>query len=320
MVLTKEKSKSLSFFPIQKTNALKGLFAIMVLIHHIGQNTVFLKGTFGDHLVDTLGYLSVSMFLFLSGYGLSVSYKLKGKEYIKAFPKTKILPLYIQNLILIAIYLVFWKIIGKTLSTKQIILSFFFGHTVIKYGWYLQATLLLYFLFYIAFKAKTKLGKISIFTIGYIVYFVLCHINNCWDMWYISVLAFSVGVIYANIKFNFKHKIILLLVVFLILYIFANFNLTNSTTTIILKMASSVVFPVLIISIFELLDFEFKALNKVSKISLEIYVLQGLFLTLFHSSLIYIKNEILYVFLAVISIIIFSILLNKLFSIIIKKS
>ncbi len=170
---------------LAKTNALKGLFAIMVLLHHIGQNTTFLNGTFADMIVETLGYLSVSMFLFLSGYGLSVSHKLKGENYIKTFPKNKILPFYIQNLILIAIYFIFWQIIGETLSTRRIVLSFFFGHTVIKYGWYIQTTLLLYILFFVAFKSKNRFIKIAIFTLGYIGYFGLCYLNNCWSMWYI---------------------------------------------------------------------------------------------------------------------------------------
>lgn len=317
MVKTKEISKQ-QFFSLEKTNALKGLFAVFVLIHHIGQNTTFLNGTFFENVVNSLGYLSVSVFLFLSGYGLAVSHKLKGEKYINTFPKAKILPFYLQNLILIAIYLVFWTIIGKTLPTKRIVLSFLFGHTVIKYGWYLQATLFLYILFFIGFKFKSKLSKIIAFVLGYTLYFGYCIINQFWTMWYVSILAFAVGIIYSNIKLKSKYCLPILTVLFIALYILSNLKSLNDVS-VIFKMSASVIFPLLIVLIFDIIPLKFKFLNKLSKISFEIYVSQGLFFSLFHSSLIRIKNEALYITAVVVSTVLFSILLSYLFKLVSPK-
>ncbi|MBE6787554.1 MAG: acyltransferase [Ruminococcaceae bacterium] len=317
-MLKTQEIKKPEFLSIEKTNTLKGLFAIFVLIHHIGQNTTFLNGTFFQEVVNSLGYLSVGIFLFLSGYGLFVSYKLKGHEYINNFPKRRLLPFYIQNLILIAIYLIFWEIIGQTLSTRRIVLSFFFGHTVIKYGWYIQATLVLYVLFFIAFKFKPKLLKITTFILGYVVYFGYCLINHFWSVWYISVLCFAMGIIFANIN-NFKKQYFALLgILFAVSYVFGNF--INNDFSIPCKMLSAIAFSIIILEISKRLTFRFNFLNKLSKISFEIYVSQGIFLTLYHSKLIYVKNNFLYIVLVTVSTIFFSIMLNKLFKLILQKN
>lgn len=59
-IFTKEQSKSI-----------KGLFAIVVLLHHIYQKMDICQNMqFVDYFMRSLGYLGVSVFLFVSGYGL----------------------------------------------------------------------------------------------------------------------------------------------------------------------------------------------------------------------------------------------------------
>lgn len=292
---------------------LKGIFANTVLLHHLNQNTAVLNGCFLDNIFQTLGYLSVSVFLFLSGYGLTVTYNIKGEKYIKGFPKNRILPFYIQNLILIGIYLIFWLIIGEKLSVRRIILSFFFGHTVIKYGWYIQTTLLLYLLFYLSHKFKNKTARIITFIGGYAFYFILCRLNNCWEMWYVSILAFATGVFYAKFYKKMHFNIIILSVCFLTLYILSNFVVLNNNLTLILKMLSCVIFPLLIVNFKKIFPCKSSFLKHISRLCFEFYVLQGLFITLFHSEIFYIKNDTLYIIIVVLSTYLFSEILNKLF-------
>lgn len=63
-----------------KCNCLKGIFAIIVLIHHLKQHS----GVFSDYAVPSIilqamGYLSVAVFFFISGYGLAFSWQKKVK-------------------------------------------------------------------------------------------------------------------------------------------------------------------------------------------------------------------------------------------------
>lgn len=301
------KTKTLS---IEDTNILKSFFTITVLIHHIYQNTAFLRGGAG-FLFEALGYLSVAMFFFLSGYGLTSAYKSKGTDYINSLPRRKILPLYIYNLLLIFLYLFLWFAVNQPLSTKRIILSFFFGHTVIKYGWYIQTTLLLYLLFFVVFKTKNKYFKISTLILGYTLYFILCRYLNCWSMWYISVLAFAVGIAFA-LKPQ-KINSIICIALFLLTFILGNFSIIGGWLAVLCKMLSATVFPLLIFKLQTSIKSDFPLLRKLSAYTFEIYASQGIFFTLYHSDILYIKSDILYTLFVLASTYIFAILLNKLF-------
>lgn len=60
LIFTKEQSKPL-----------KGLFAIVVLLHHTYQKMDICQNLpFVDYFMRSLGYLGVGVFLFISGYGL----------------------------------------------------------------------------------------------------------------------------------------------------------------------------------------------------------------------------------------------------------
>lgn len=67
---------NLDYFSRNKTECLKGLLAILVLVHHIYQKAhLFEEYPFIDYLLKYLGYYCVSGFFFISGYGLYSSLK-----------------------------------------------------------------------------------------------------------------------------------------------------------------------------------------------------------------------------------------------------
>ena len=60
----------------ERTTAIKGLLALMVLIHHTYQKTLIGSSVLlFDFTMRSLGFYCVSSFLFLSGYGLFSSFK-----------------------------------------------------------------------------------------------------------------------------------------------------------------------------------------------------------------------------------------------------
>lgn len=78
----------------EDTQILKELAISMVIVQHLGQ--VF-------HIValNPLGPIGVCIFLFISGYGLSCSYKKNGRN--KYFSK-RVLKVYIPYLVSVAIF------------------------------------------------------------------------------------------------------------------------------------------------------------------------------------------------------------------------
>lgn len=67
------------------SKCLKGFLATCVLIHHLYQHSGLLHQTIIGGCLQAAGYLSVSCFFFLSGYGLYASYMSKGEAYISVF-------------------------------------------------------------------------------------------------------------------------------------------------------------------------------------------------------------------------------------------
>ena len=88
------------YLSLETTNCLKGIFAIIVVIHHLYQRTDIINNSVLGVLFQSLGCLSVSIFFFLSGYGIAASIQRKGNSYLASFASKRILPLYINNVIM----------------------------------------------------------------------------------------------------------------------------------------------------------------------------------------------------------------------------
>ena len=122
----------------EDTQILKGLAISMVIVEHLGQ-------VLHIAALNPLGPIGVCLFLFISGYGLSCSYKKNGRN--KYFSK-RILKVYIPYLASIAIFSIWSYFTGKTLTDKAI-----FGYAILKElpqgsFWYLRLLFYWYVVFY----------------------------------------------------------------------------------------------------------------------------------------------------------------------------
>ncbi|MBR3953222.1 MAG: acyltransferase [Oscillospiraceae bacterium] len=313
------------------TSMLKGIFAIAVLVHHLYQHSKLFYGTPIGSILQLLGFLSVSVFFFLSGYGLTVSYNNKGDKYIKDFPGNKLLPFYFYMTILIIIYSLENLILGIPMDFSALIQSFLFGKTVINNGWYLQTTLFLYLIFYfaLAFVKKDFLKKYAFFA-GFAIYFFVCFFLDLSSYWYETVLAFAAGSVFAclfqkNKIFEIRpfFAVIFTGILFIISTLLGHIDFIPAFFGLIFRMFSNISFAVLVVLITITVPVRFAFFEKIGSISFEIYVSQGLFLSLFHSNIIYVENQILYIFLTSISTFAFSVPLHSFFSkstVFLKKS
>lgn len=95
-------------------------------------------------------------FLFLSGYGLSASYRRGGEAYVGRFPRRRLMPFYCFILFFTAVYFAKGVLFGRTYSVCAIVKSLIFGGTIIANGWYLQIQLLLYLMFFATFRVAKE--------------------------------------------------------------------------------------------------------------------------------------------------------------------
>ena len=296
------------YLSLKQAKAIRGFCAIGIIIHHLAQRTAasWLKSQYIIHGLDffvDIGYLFVAAFLFFSGYGLYKSYKQK-ENYFNNYFSRRILPIIIVYLVTSLIYYLY-----KPVSST--------------YTWYIAAILLCYVLFYIAFK-YCKIEFISIFIVifGIAIYSIICDFFMLGGWWYNTIGLFVVGLLFAKfekyiIKFLKKTYIPMLIIAVIALVVFryygryyesAIYNVTKESTydlysfLIILYRFSAAFFFVLTMI---LVSLKFKLGNKVlffyDYISLEFYLIQGLFVQTFSFSyfdvtkpLHYIKNVPLY--------------------------
>ena len=95
----------------EETHLIKGIAIIIIVIQHIGQ-------AFSIGLVNPLGAIGVFLFLYISGYGLTISFYEKGRN---NYFKKKILHVYIPYICAIIMFCIWSFIIGNSVTLADFI-------------------------------------------------------------------------------------------------------------------------------------------------------------------------------------------------------
>lgn len=191
VILTQKERGPLKPFDRATTDSLRGLLALLIVGHHLAQNTsvpVF------SYIVRDFGMPIVAMFFMLSGYGLYYSYKRKGQAYLKGFLRTrysKILPLFI---LLTAIEIAAAWYSGVSLS-RQATSFIVNGAPPLRFSWFIYAIIYVYASFYLsAVFGRTCMRTGLVFLAFSVAYMVFIGLVFDWDdYWYVTLPAVNLG-------------------------------------------------------------------------------------------------------------------------------
>lgn len=268
------------YLEIEQTNAIKGIFAIIIAFSHFNSYIV-LSDNIGDKIYlkifYLIGQLMVTLFLFYSGYGVYKS-AFKKKDYINTFPKKRFLKTLIKFDLAVLLFFVVNLFLNNNYTIKDTLLAFTGWTSIGNSNWFMFAILYLYAITYISAKlTKNRINNNTILLILFFttIYFILMkQLKDSW--WYDTIFCYFFGMIYAKyeekinkIIFNTKKYYFILLIVtilFLILFYFRRF--------IIIYEIASCVFCLLIVLITNRLKFVNPILSFLGKYSFEIYILQ----------------------------------------------
>lgn len=316
------------YLSLETTNCLKGIFAIIVVIHHLYQRTDIINNRVLGFLFQTSGFLSVAIFFFLSGYGIAASIQRKGNSYITSFTKKRVLPLYINNVIMVLAYIFLYTVIlGEEIPTKKLVTSFLWGGTVISGGWYLQAILVFYIACYFIFRFArgTKL-QFCLFNAFLVLYCAVCFLIKLPSNWYVTAFAMPFGMYWLYqkeyiVEILKRHYILsLAFCCFAFAISFVGYALCpNDYVSILLGMLTFTIFPAVVTVLIYIIPVNFGITRILGKYFFEIYVVQGIAMDLLHSSMIYVTNDWLYCILCLISIAVMAVAVHPLFTAINKK-
>lgn len=301
-------------------NYLRGFFAIVVLLHHLAQRTGsgFLFRGFYD-----VGYLAVALFFFFSGYGLQKSYMAKRDAYRQHFLIRRLPPVLLPYVVVTFLVWLMNAVAGYRVGVGYILWTILQGEPMVLFSWYIVCILLFYVVFWLLMYICGNRDQLMLIAgcIWYVLYVVCCMLADfgCW--WYNASPLLIVGMawavyekqILAKIKKSYKILTPAIWAVFFILYMIA-FSLKDNKAYENRLFLLHIVVAILFVIAMILFSLKIRIGNKVLKflgsISLEIYLVQGLFIEGLRNGTIFIENEAIWVWLVVVGSVIFAALLH----------
>lgn len=267
---------------VYKSNIIKGICISVIVLHHVSQS--FSSPGLLRPFLD-FGYLGVSVFLFLSGYGLTSSFV--RKKSLADFAKARLMKVYLPFFILSNIYILTCVLIGNDLRVDFFsFLLFSFGFYIINESyWFVYFIFLSYFIFYVSFRfLKAEIKVISFMILIFIIYWIFCFLLGIGKWWYTTCFCFPLGVFFV-LK---KEKIHFLLMTYLPFCIFLSLFIMLLSITFAMnsssflasvgKTISSLSFVLIFYILVSLVTFKSKLLYLLGNYSYEIYLTHVLIL------------------------------------------
>ena len=223
-------------------NAIKGIFILVVFMRHVvpyvtkaGYKMPSLLDKIYNFCDGQIGQLLVVMFLFYSGYGVMVSIKQKGVDYVRSIPKRRVLSTFANFDIAVSLFLLMDFTFDIKVSTDQYFLSRFGWDSVGNSNWYIFIVLLCYYFSYISFKIRPVGGDFCVLFMSLLSIFLLSMVKE--SHWYNTLLCFPAGMLFTRYKEKFeaaaKKRYIFSLIMILLLLLFS--HLFNILLPVILR-------------------------------------------------------------------------------------
>lgn len=179
-------------FSKEKLVPLKAALALMIVADHLA----LFYGVDALRPFIALGAPIVSIFFFISGYGLQSSWQKKGEAYLKGFFSRRIWKVLLPWLVATLLYgLVQW------LSPQQWIdgikQTFTRGNPILPFSWFVLEILFFYLAFWCAYRFFPGIWK-GIVLLALVILFMLLTIRLEYGQgWWVSSLAFPAGIVFA---------------------------------------------------------------------------------------------------------------------------
>lgn len=259
-------------FRKEKVFPLRGILALLIVLHHITFETdsVLLQP------FHSWGAPVVSVFFFISGYGLMTSYNNHGPGYLSGFVKHR---MFDSVTIPFLLSLVLYRCLAEAPSPIEAVsLLMKGGIPPLPHSWYVFVILAFYLFFYLScriMKGKYVLLILAVLCIAYSMGVRQLGYARCW---YISALAFPAGAFYACYQeqllslFRNRHLVIPVCLL-LSMSIYLSHNEIG-------YMLVYILIPFMVIYLCSVLGVErlgnVKAIRFLSNVSYEIYLCQGI--------------------------------------------
>ena len=270
----------------EHTDAIKGLFILIVFYSHIipyltsagVQFSPILDIPTNRLICQRIGQLMVVMFLFYSGYGVTESIQIKGKDYIKSIPFKRVLSTLINYDIAIVIIFILNLILGIHYSPKQNLLSLTAWDGIGLSNWYIFAILYCYLATYFSFSVYKNIRIAFFFTFSLLLVYILLIVSLKGpdkSFWFNTIMAYPAGMAVSMYKKSIfslleKHYLLCLTVLTILFVISYHYRSINS----FVYLVTSVIFAFLVFVVTYKIAIESRILTWCGKKLFQLYIYQ----------------------------------------------
>ena len=315
-----------------ETKAIQGLMALCIVCHHTAQQTCVTWLASGNivnglNVFSDTGFLFVGVFFFWSGYGLFKSFKSKQK-YLSRFVSKRVVPVLVPYVIVCFLFTLERIFVFKEKMPLWFKITNFTGITIGYYfGWYIQAIVVFYLVFYFAFKYSRYDFDAILYVFAGVLLWVVAGLiidHNDYFMrgqwWYNSTMLFPFGVLFAKneskiiefLKKRFKILVPSSIILFFLSFFFSRFmesiggyygemmgfpfskKILYRVLTLTPQLLAAAMFTLILLLICMKAKFHNKVLDFLGSHTLEIYLTHAFFLEFFAISYNYKRDSIFY--------------------------
>ena len=308
------------YISLETGRSLRGVLAVSVILHHLARST---SGGTVFHAFSFVGFLCVAVFFFLSGYGLQKAH-MRSENYRKRFLLKRLPQVLLPYLVAIGLFYVLYGLCGEWYSFGKIVDGFVIGDPIVKYSWYVVCILVFYVVYWllmVIFK-RHFLGMVIGAVVWYAGYVIFCVKMGYGAYWYNACPLLIVGMLWAYKESAIlaavkKHYILwcagaaLVFVAGILGKYKADALLPLPGIKTVCEALAAIAFVVCVLLFLMKVKIGNKALAFLGDMSLELYLVQGLFIVGLRSSLAYIENETVFILAALFGSLALAALLHK---------
>ena len=237
------------------TTIINGLFVITVFFSHF-RSYITLMNIYDEllsNLMNSIGQLMVTSFLFYSGFGIFESIKTK-KNYMKTFFKKRFVSTYMNFFIAILLFILINLILNNSYDIKTILLSFTGYESIGNSNWYMLCIFYLYIITIICFCNNYKLDnkyRIMIVALFSIIYMMIMTRFKP-DYYVNTILCYPAGMTYSYYKEKidaFAAKNYYKVLMFIVFLLFGSYYLSRTLQSIYTYNFFAIVFILTIVVI-----------------------------------------------------------------------
>ena len=163
-----------------------------------------------------LGGYWVALFLLWSGYGCVYGAKNK-PNYLEHFLKNRFVRLICPFFTAHVIYFIIKSVLGSNFTVRDILEGMLGQLNIVEYSWYPVIALVLYVIWFVIWKRKiTEKYKVFMILGGNIILIIILEkIFFPREWWYMSIMAFAIGVLLYYIPDKLKNNVGLFSLIYL---------------------------------------------------------------------------------------------------------